>query len=555
LNNISKLLHSIAKKYRYGDHFFLLDRGISAHSKIMDKLLFPHGKSPAAEKFRSLTMNCRTIVVEDSYVDMDFQACYARFYYLRHHDVPRRCIRLHFFDTVINANQMLALPSRIKKRYRGFIILRPLESSYLGRAILSAKLLDNLVLKNRYEMPYLTCKATYHVSLAGNELEINGVPWIQQDKLVSACASASIWVAGCFMSHGYGHQFNLFSTVDITDLANSISGSRSMPSEGLIPPQMLYALRKMGYEPILRAPESVSHAKRISYHHIESSLPVIVSIYVPGKGGHAVTAVGHTLNRKLIINHQNNEDASTFYKTSDFATALIIQDDAYGPFRLMELVDPTYIIESADYKEKWSRLKCLDSSGNMKSEIRKSFLSQFRCAAIIDRETKQEEIAFVKAFMIPLPSGVTVDGLTAENRAIAFFSNWLKLQKQDDSNLIIRTFLCPSNMIKATWEDRDVMPMVLARMLRSHLMSKWVWVTQISGIEHFIRHTNKAYGQLIQDGGSHPAFQQYTPELSRRGIILFNMPGVLLATEPDGDLHIRKIDYKSMPAYTRAYQA
>jgi len=40
---------------------------------------------------------CKTVVVEDNYIDLDFRAGFSRFHYLRHHDTRRRCARLHFF--------------------------------------------------------------------------------------------------------------------------------------------------------------------------------------------------------------------------------------------------------------------------------------------------------------------------------------------------------------------------------------------------------------------------------------------------------------------------
>ena len=40
---------------------------------------------------------CKTVIIENDYVDSEFSSCYGRFYYHLFKNISRTCKRLHFF--------------------------------------------------------------------------------------------------------------------------------------------------------------------------------------------------------------------------------------------------------------------------------------------------------------------------------------------------------------------------------------------------------------------------------------------------------------------------
>ena len=77
------------------------------------------------------------------------------------------------------------------------------------------------------------------------ELEIQSAPFIEQDKVTSACASASLW---SFLLLNPAMRAECPAPSEITELANNgVVGS--YPSTGLTFEQMLEIVKKQGLEP------------------------------------------------------------------------------------------------------------------------------------------------------------------------------------------------------------------------------------------------------------------------------------------------------------------
>jgi hypothetical protein len=55
--------------------------------------------APALELFRLLLdRGCKTVVIENSYLDVDHRRCHARLHHLAQSTMSRYCKRLHFFS-------------------------------------------------------------------------------------------------------------------------------------------------------------------------------------------------------------------------------------------------------------------------------------------------------------------------------------------------------------------------------------------------------------------------------------------------------------------------
>lgn len=527
---------------RFGTDFTILDVARSARDlRKLEELLGSDGGSDLGTSiFQLLQPLCATVVLEANYIDMDYRAGFARFHYLRHHDTERRCKRLHFFSKRVRKKDFYTLPQEARESYLGFVVIRPLPGFCMGRSIFSQAVFDAAMQGCE---AYLTCGAIYHANLAGNDLEFRGAPWMQQDTLVSACASASLWVASWYMAHRFPSEFKIFHTPQITDLATRflMTTGRPMPSGGLTLEQMVSGLQAMGYDPVPyeHAMESARTARRIAYRYIESGIPVIVSLNFPGVGGHAVTAIGHSFdtNRKPTIEKFQRMAGVTLSvaNISDWMPGLIVQDDAGGPFRHLELLDWDDAARQ--------RLITQKDAKKLKSE------SPYACVALIDRGKLTQAIAYLRAFLIPLPEGVSLAGEDAEFKALNLLATWYEqVATKTPKELMVRTFLQRSNELKASLTNRDGMPTSLSQHLRCHLMSRWVWVTEVAEVGQ-LRHEKKVLGQVIQDSASHP--NEYFFDL-----LAFNMPGFLGVVQPDGKMEVPSIDdYQSYGRYERLKQA
>ncbi len=420
----------------YGLHFRILDLDQDEDlQEFKDKLVHRTARSPEKRLFHlMLAAGCKTVVVEKEYIDMDYRSCYSRLYNLSHHDLPRRCVRLHFFSTALMPNALFKLSAEHSEKYLGFVVLRPVSAFRLGRCILSNTLVKTIV-PDGYE-EYITCRAEHHANLAGNEIRFIGVPWMQQDTLVSACASAAIWVTCFHMSQLFAPEFRLHSTPEITDLATryDVGAGRPMPSPGLTTAQMMYALREMGYEPLLysRATKTntAADARRNLYYYIESAIPVILSLYFVNRGGHAVTAIGHTLTDSLVGAPLDPTQTPQFRRSSDFVPSFIVQDDATGPFRFIELLTWDEALKEG-----------LITNDVMTAVRAKGAICPLRLDHGIKGLPPTEEVGFLMGFIVPLPSGVTMDGTAAEIRATNFLSELSKTRPLPPGPLVIRSFL------------------------------------------------------------------------------------------------------------------
>ena len=479
------------------------------------ELLAPSGEleSPAERLLEIIEARCETVVIERNYIDSDYRAGFARFHYLRHHDTPRRCVRLHFFPSRLSPSNLADIPKNMKQEYLGFTVLRPLPGFHLGRSLLSVGMVSQ---SQPGESTYITCNSPCRANLAGNEIEFDGVPWMQQDTLVSACASAAIWVASCYLARKFPLEFREYSTPEITDLAtrNVISTGRPMPSEGLFPDQMMYALQEMGYEPVPYVPDTAVDATRITYRYVESGIPVIAGVYFPRGGGHAVTAIGHTHNmqqKPQVERVKLNGGHLSLCRSSDFASSFVIQDDAGGPFRRLEFID-------------WKDAVSTNWVSKKQSQTLKS---RYGCLVVLDKGTKSEEVGFLQTLLTPLPGGVTLNGHGAEERSIELVVNWYSsLGLVPAKTVVLRTFLEPSNALKVRFGSQSDISPVLSRELRRHIMSKWVWVTEVADLTEF--HSMKVgYGIVFQDCASHATSPDFFD------LVAFHLPGVLALIPPD----------------------
>ena len=282
-----------------------------------------------------------TIVVEECYVDHDYLEDYTGFYARCFAEYPRHCRRLHFFDVsfadedfraLLGGNPNSLTEETLQKAYAGFIVLKPLPETVIGRTCLHPYQ-EGEVFDRQFPITRV-----YRVNLFGVALQVRSLAFQEQDKAAAACASSAIWSA----LQGTGHLFHhaIPSPVEITRSATQVLPleSRSLPNDGLTPPQMSAAIRATGLECDAVSVTEVSILKRSLYAYLRGRIPLLlgVQLYDSQRGGaelgrHAAAIVGYHLTKIAPWGTATHE----FRLRAERVDKFYVHDDQVGPFARM----------------------------------------------------------------------------------------------------------------------------------------------------------------------------------------------------------------------------
>jgi hypothetical protein len=297
------------------------------------------GSTPIVNALRSLLLNyCESVVVEPDYIDKDYLDEYSAYYSRLFKQYPHRALRLHFFAESVTEKQVNAfkLPTN-NDSYLGFTIIRPTDFQRMGRTVLASHISENAE-------AFITCRVKFCTHVLGQELSITGMPFIQQDTQVGACAQAALWMLGRYMSRRFRTREYLPAEINVFAKAHRQEG-RLLPAErGLNSSQILDALQAMGLsaEVILKSSlefsdnpgfeeafkgksqDVIASAKlaEIAYRYIESGLPVIFATK-----DHALVGIGHSYN-------PNKKAQLAIQRIPSF----YVNNDSVGPYQEMPIL-------------------------------------------------------------------------------------------------------------------------------------------------------------------------------------------------------------------------
>lgn len=402
--------------------------------------------------------------------------------------------------------------------YLGFLVVRPLSSAPIGRALLVPPK------QNVSPGSHLLVKARYEAHPLGSLIDVGGAPFLQQDSRVSACAHASIWVSSRHFHTK--HREGWFSTVDIAEKASTptdITLAQSLPSGsgGLGLNNMIRALRSVGREPIVYIGEQPNNSdyppfvwpnerkpEEIINRYVDSGIPVILGL-VPfdlSQGeGHAVVCVGHVHKK---INHDINlTDRPT---RSIFCGSFLVHDDQRGVYLSMPV----------------NRAQHVSSAINMKTPY------------------NVEDHVF--SIIVPLPGKVYIKGEIAELIAWNLIENYTNIwpsirrdfvgnsllgqdviEAQLGNQIVARTYLTHGWKYK-----RRVMQNVCSGKLKESVESlelpRFVWVTEFGNIRRLnslSARERKIFGHVVVDAS--------TSEHWGNGPLVFHAPGIVLVWKHD----------------------
>jgi hypothetical protein len=278
-------------------------------------------------------LNAQTIIVEHDYTDRDYLDDFAAYYVRCFQPYQRRCKRLHFFTHTIEPDKFLAsVCSRtsaadleeFQKNYLGFVVARPLPKAIIGRTVLATYGSDN----GRRNYP---CTLKYPVNLFGLELEISSLAFQEQDTVLAACATVSLWCCFNKTRHLFGSAAP--TPVEITRTANQVVHlARPIPSHGLIVQQICHAIREAGLEPEVVRVKPETPLPSLLYAYLSVGLPVILAVHIEGQGGHAITLTGFSLKQAVNIPHELGAGQLCIPMPGRRINNFFAHDDQIGPF-------------------------------------------------------------------------------------------------------------------------------------------------------------------------------------------------------------------------------
>ncbi|MCU0288478.1 MAG: hypothetical protein MUF15_19045 [Acidobacteria bacterium] len=206
------------------------------------------------EYLKSNDIEAKTIVVENGYIDRDFLEDFSAYYVRCFTDYKRKCTRLHFFNNKFFQDEFdfflekyePSFANDLYKGYLGFIVLKPLPQTIIGRTCLKTYKYTTLSGDKRV-FPIIR---ENKVNLCGITLSVKSLAFQEQDSVVSACATSALWSA--FQVTAKLFQHKVLSPVEITKSAaeHFALEERPFPNKGLTIMQMVHAVRKLDMEPL-----------------------------------------------------------------------------------------------------------------------------------------------------------------------------------------------------------------------------------------------------------------------------------------------------------------
>lgn len=252
-------------------------------------------------------------VVLEPYTSTDwadeYQALYSRVFY----DFPRTTLRLHFFRGTVNASQLFDPISKIGSFYLGYCVLRPLPSYTVSETVLESPF------KNPAE-GYVHCLAEFESHIMGHKFSVKGMPFLQQDRVVSVCAEADLWMVARYLNaKNIVKRFRPSEMAKLASQAFSIGAIR----DGLIVEQMFNALKAMGLNVDMAYPSkrSAGDHLRLIYSLVKSEIPVIIAI-----PNHVMTVIGY------VYNHERN-GLGINDSFASYVKAFIVHNDSMEPYQ------------------------------------------------------------------------------------------------------------------------------------------------------------------------------------------------------------------------------
>ncbi len=198
-------------------------------------------------------LGAKSALIEPAYFDRDYLSEFAAFYCTSTAGYPNVCRRVHYFSDELDRSALERAASgdvderaAFQNAYLGFVVLRPIPKTPIGRTVLrwypdATPHLPRVVEPSR----------NYTCNVAGLELVVRGLAWQQQDVGVGSCATVALW--SMLHSSAFDDRHVVPTTAEVTRTAHGagMSAHRAFPTKGLKFGQLIAAVRDSGFAPLV----------------------------------------------------------------------------------------------------------------------------------------------------------------------------------------------------------------------------------------------------------------------------------------------------------------
>jgi hypothetical protein len=224
-------------------------------------------------------------------------------------------------------------------KYLGYAVLRPLPAQRVCEAVIAPP---------GHSMSYLTCEARYESVVSGQQHQVEGASFVQQDGQFGLCAEAALSTLSRIMCAKYNSPSSPYTVDHIKQFVSLLPGAFPMQhTEGLSLAQCAHVLKDMtGEAPLVYSYEKdlddlVARPSSVIYRYVESGLPVLLMLETE-RDFHAAVVVGHTFSpyewwpevEEAYYERHSRHDIE-YYSSISWVDGFIVQDDNIGPYSRM----------------------------------------------------------------------------------------------------------------------------------------------------------------------------------------------------------------------------
>ena len=328
ITTIDELLHDdCVIDIIYGSLCFVMDDDFSKSSfstSIRDNL-----------KTMRVELN---VVIETEYIDKVYRDSYYNFFSTKLKRYNRNCVRLSFFEPKFSTIEefMEAGMDKLRMWYDGFLVIRPLPNSCIGRNAISKRA--------KMSQGFEICLAPIKTTCIGAKLKVEAFPHSSQDAEYMSCAETTIWT----ILEYFGNKYTLYKPslpTEVIDSLDSTAFKRLTPTTGLTIQQLSLALKKHDLSTIVYYKDNYSSSpekfQELLNCYIESGFPVALFLKKPSGGaGHAVVCIGRSMvDRAHLLSNKKASNQYVCWNHHD--SNIIVNDDNYPSYQSTPFKNPT----------------------------------------------------------------------------------------------------------------------------------------------------------------------------------------------------------------------
>ncbi len=369
-----------------------------------------------------------TIIAETDYIDKTYRDLYYHFYSTKLRSFEKNCVRLSLCNKVIDDTITHSIDDiqKLKDNYLGFVVLRPLGCSCIGRNVVSPQALKSV------GSNLLLCKTDVASTVLGTKVSVCGFPHSSQDGEMMTCAETTIWAIMSYLANRY----NIYSLPlghNILASLNDSSFERQTPSRGLNFQQISLSLQNQGLACRVYDKDNPKF-KEIMSCYIESGIPLALCIESK-TFGHAVACIGRkAIDRNAVALQPVVVKGHTYFEWNKSIDEFVVNDDNVTCYQVMNYTNPCSYYGKPD----WDGMK-------------------------------------ITHFVAPLHQKIYLDAEIAIEAAL----NLVYCYGYDDGS-VIRTFLTSSRSYREYVMTNDSLSEEQKQAFVELDMPKFIWVTEIS---------------------------------------------------------------------------